>query len=206
MLKFRCQHCGQRIAVPARHLGKLVTCGECGAATHPVAQGLVESSKVRTEPQVAPTAEVPATGGGAACDNCGRPVGRLQSRHPWNGHQVCGPCLAALQTDSSHATGALATVIAPVRRTESAQQPAERGVNLKERTVRALVVFVVAVVALYGALSLLRDIAGLIAVVSVAILALLALFAVFRGAVTARQKAAAATEPHPKVISARTAA
>ena len=93
-----------------------------------------------------------------------------------------------------------------MRRTESAQPPDERGVTLKERTVRALVVFVVAVVALYGALSLLRDIAGLIAVVSVAILALLALFAVFRGAVTARQKAAAATEPHPKVISARTAA
>jgi hypothetical protein len=93
-----------------------------------------------------------------------------------------------------------------VRRAEPGKQPPGRAVNLKERTVRALVVFVVAVVALYGALSLLRDIAGLIAVVSVAILALLALYAVFRGAVTGRQKAAAASEPHPKVISARTAA
>lgn len=206
MLKFRCQHCGQRIAVPARHLGKLVTCGECGAATHPVAQGLVEKAKAAPTLQVAPTADVPATGREAACDNCGRPVGRLQARHPWNGHQVCGPCLAALQSDSSHTTGALATVMAPVLPPEPGSQPAERLVNLKERTIRALVVFVVAVVALYGALSLLRDIAGLIAVVSVAILALLALYAVFRGAVTARHKAAAASEPHPKVISARTAA
>jgi len=206
MMKFRCQHCGQRIAVPPRHLGKLVTCGECGAATHPVAQGLVEKTKAAPQPALAPTAEVPATQGGAACDNCGRPVGRLQARHPWNGHQVCGPCLAALQTDSSHTSGALATVTAPVRRGEPGEPSPERAVNLKERTVRALVVFVVAVVALYGALSLLRDIAGLIAVVSVAILALLALYAVFRGAVTSRQKAAAASEPHPKVISARTAA
>jgi Kef-type K+ transport system membrane component KefB len=45
--------------------------------------------------------------------------------------------------------------------------------ELRERVLRALVVFLVASVALYGALTLLRDIAGLVAVAAVAVLALL---------------------------------
>ncbi len=35
MTKFRCQQCGHRIAMPPRHIGKLVRCPECGGSTHP---------------------------------------------------------------------------------------------------------------------------------------------------------------------------
>lgn len=205
MLKFRCQHCGQRIAVPPRHLGKLVTCGECGATTHPVAQGLVEKTKAATESTaLAPQAStVPAS---SDCANCGRMMGRLQATHAWRGHTVCGACIETLRTESETVSRAADGALSPVRRVGAESTAgADTVVDLKERAVRALVVFVVAVVALYGALSLLRDLAGLIAVVSVAILALLALYAVFRGAAAARQKAAASAGPHPKVISARTA-
>ena len=188
MLKFRCQHCGQRIAVPARHLGKLVTCAECGRATHPLAQE-IERAREAAEPTprrgaTAAVAEPPPAPAAAssACANCGAAVGRLQASHLWEGQRVCGPCHRALSSESSleqRTDPVLATRVRSGARSDAPlEAPATPGV--REQLVRGLVVFVVGVVALYGALTLLRDLAGLIAVAAVAVLALLALYGVFR--------------------------
>jgi hypothetical protein len=177
MLKFRCQHCGQRIAVPARHLGKLVTCAECGAATHPLAEQIVQA-----KPQTPAPAPSPSAGG---CANCGKTVGRLQASHEWEGERVCGSCYHVLSAESSltsHRPTAVAATRVRATQPDSAPPPAASlgPVGLREQVVRGLVVFVVGVVALYGALTLLRDLAGLLAITAVAVLALLALYAVFR--------------------------
>lgn len=181
MLKFRCQHCGQRIAVPARHLGKLVTCAECGRVTHPLAEQLVKAKQ--------PAASAPATAAPSAassCANCAKPFGKLQATSTWEAQRVCMPCYHALSADSSLA-GATRTVPALVTRVAPpVVTPAT--LPVRERLTRTLVVFVVAVVALYGALTLLRDIAGLVATVAVAILALIALYAVFRSKLVGRPK------------------
>ena len=210
MLKFRCQHCGQRIAVPARHLGRLVTCAECGAATHPLAEQI--SAAGAPSPARAPSATTPFD-----CDNCGSPIGRLQSSHPWNGHRVCGACFARLSGESAApallsrpAPDAPLARPAPAVVTRSAPEPAAAyapsaplpkplTMELRERVLRALIVFVVASVALYGALSLLRDIAGLIAVAAVALIALLALYALFRGALAARHRRPALAPTRPRL-------
>ena len=197
MLKFRCQHCGQRIAVPPKHLGKLVTCAECGAQTHPLAKEFVDArpaakqstAPVKTRPEApaprgrAPTAAADTSVGG--CANCGRPVGRLQASHEWEGERVCGGCYHVLSAESSLGAAKAAPVVATRVRAlapepASVAPPAPAPVGLREQVVRGLVVFVVGVVALYGALTLLRDLAGLIAVTAVAVLSLLALYGVFR--------------------------
>jgi hypothetical protein len=180
MLKFRCQHCGQRIAVPKRHLGKLVTCAECGQATHPLAEQIVKA-KSNSGPAPAPG---PAE---TVCGNCARPIGRLQASHEWQSQRVCGPCYRVLSSESDRPMRALATVVARVPPQDSPYLPPPH-LTLRERLVRAAMVFFVAVVALYGALTLLRDIAGLIAVAAVAVLALLALYALFRARLASRAK------------------
>jgi predicted RNA-binding Zn-ribbon protein involved in translation (DUF1610 family) len=193
MLKFRCQQCGQRIAVPSRHLGKLVTCSECGAQTHPLAEQIVGSSARPAAPSKE-TAAVAARAG--ACDNCGSVIGRLQSTHDWQGHTVCGACFPRLLGDSKGAVGApAASALVTRARAEPVVELHGRvnpekplALELRERVLRALTVFVVASVALYGALTLLRDIAGLVAVAAVAVVALLALYALFRGTLAARRR------------------
>ena len=47
MLKFTCEQCGHRIATPSRRLSQLVTCPECGHATHPLANQILSQ---RTAP------------------------------------------------------------------------------------------------------------------------------------------------------------
>jgi predicted RNA-binding Zn-ribbon protein involved in translation (DUF1610 family) len=195
MLKFRCQQCGQRIAVPSRHLGKLVTCSECGAQTHPLAEQIVGSSSSRVSGP-----GTPAVGGlgsaspQAACDNCGIAIGRLQTTHAWNGHTVCGACFPRLVGDSGVRGASPAALVvtrarleAPAAAKSSAVGTKPLSLELRERVLRGLTVFVVASVALYGALTLLRDIAGLVAVAAVAVLTLLALYALFRGTLAARR-------------------
>ena len=180
MLKFRCQHCGQRIAVPARHLGKLVTCAECGQVTHPLAEQLVKA-KQATVP--APTTTPPPAS--SQCANCGKALGNLQACATWAAQRVCMPCYHVLSSESSVAARpSPATVSRVVPAAESAPP-----LSIRERVTRALVVFVVAAVALYGAMTLLRDIAGLVATAAVAVLALLALYAVFRSRLGGRPKA-----------------
>ena len=184
MLKFRCQHCGQRIAVPARHLGKLVTCAECGKPTHPLAEQIVKTGRTM-QPAAPTTVASVAPEASSACANCARPVGKLQASHLWEGQRVCGACYHVLSAESSLGAARPSTVVAArVRPPAHAEVEPIRmrpaAVGLREQLVRGVVVFIVAVVALYGALTLLRDLAGLIAVTSVAVLALLALYAVFR--------------------------
>jgi predicted RNA-binding Zn-ribbon protein involved in translation (DUF1610 family) len=210
MLKFECQHCGRRIAVPSGKLGKLVTCSECGMQTHPLAEQIVAAgagraaasatAEVATPARVTPQA---ATAPGH-CDNCGALIGRLETTHAWNDHSICGGCYGRLSGVSGIAgVGPVsvarrpAVVVDPVGAGAAAASSYAAGpdskpimLDLRERVLRALIVFVVASVALYGALSLLRDIAGLIAVAAVAVIALLALYAVFRGTLAARRGAA----------------
>ena len=205
MLKFRCQHCGQRIAVPARHLGKLVTCAECGAQTHPLAEQIVVQSHkpepAKPKPKRGPAAEATA----AACANCTQPLGRLQATHEWEAQKVCAPCYFRLSAESTLPGAGRPPTAKPVVATRVQPQPPARvpepllpsaggsyspalPLTLRERLTRGVMVFVVGVVAVYGALTLLRDIAGLIAVAAVAILALLALYGLFRSKVSARLK------------------
>jgi predicted RNA-binding Zn-ribbon protein involved in translation (DUF1610 family) len=190
MLKFRCQHCGQRIAVPARHLGKLVLCSECGEQTHPLAAQLVKKAAPAAAGRAARGSQPVPAGG---CANCGGIIGRLQSSHEWESQRVCGACYHVLSGESSRLRVAPAMqhpAPALVTRVASSVAP-ELGTALltaRERVARAVVVFVVGAVALYGALTLLRDIAGLIAVAAVAVLALLALYAIFRARVGPRFK------------------
>src|SRR4051812_37887578 len=101
MRKFSCTHCGQRLAVPPRHLGRLVTCPECGRETHPLAEqilslsGAGRASATPTTPNAANPAapapgaapvaadpSVPATT--ATCANCGQTIGRLQKLNLWD--------------------------------------------------------------------------------------------------------------------------
>lgn len=183
MLKFRCQHCGQRIAVPARHLGKLVTCAECGHRTHPLAEQIVKEKQ----------RAAPATDAARPCANCGRAIGKLQSSYPWDGQSVCGPCYSLLAAERSPAGPMSSSRPAVAVVTRAAPMPAPPTpvapvLNLRERVLRGLTVFVVATVALYGALTLLRDIAALVAVAAVAVLALLALYGIFRARVAARRR------------------
>jgi predicted RNA-binding Zn-ribbon protein involved in translation (DUF1610 family) len=211
MLKFRCQHCGQRVAVPSRNLGKLVTCSECGMQTHPLAEQIVAAAP-STAPRKADSATV---GTPRQCDNCGAGIGRLESPYEWNDHVVCSECYQRL----SGASGGIAVAVSPVAsrvaplastvitRIAPGAEPASSYaasvgpkvglLELRERVLRALIIFVVASVALYGALSLLRDIAGLVAVAAVAVLALLSLYAVFRGSIATRRRAATSTELAP---------
>ena len=196
MLKFRCQHCGQRIAVPARHLGKLVTCAECGKQTHPLAREIVEAraaAPASPSPVAAAVAEAPRAPTATSCANCGIAVGKLQASHQWEGERVCGACYHVLSAESSLGGVRAAPVVAT--RVNGARRLAEASVapplatvapGLREQVVRGLMVFVVGVVALYGAMTLLRDLAGLIAVTAVTVLAVLALYAVFRSRWTGR--------------------
>ena len=207
MLKFQCQHCGRRIAVPSGKLGKLVTCSECGMQTHPLAEQIVAAgaaraaatatAEVATPSRVTTQVATPP----AHCDNCGTLIGRLETVHAWNDHSICGGCYTRLSGASGPAAVAVARRPAVLIDPGVPGAPAACGyapgpdpkpimLDLRERILRALIVFVVASVALYGALSLLRDIAGLIAVAAVAVIALLALYAVFRGTLAARRGAA----------------
>src|SRR5688572_6616801 len=160
MLKFRCQPCQQRIAVPARHLGKLVTCAECGRATHPLAREIVETrpaAAAATPPTTAPPAsQAPIAAGGPPCANCGTAVGKLQAAHQWEGERVCGACYHVLSAESSlggRAAPVVATRVKGAVRSDETPAPLPPvGPGLREQVVRGLLVFVVGVVALYGAL------------------------------------------------------
>ena len=102
MLKFRCQHCGQRIAIPARHLGKLVTCAECGRVTHPLAEQIVKAAPAPAPAPAAPAAPDPlAFHVNANCGNCGRTIGALLAEHRGREQKVCAPCYQLLSAESS---------------------------------------------------------------------------------------------------------
>lgn len=104
MLKFTCEQCGHRIATPPRRLGQLVTCPECGHATHPLAGEILSqratkstSANTRIPPKPSPQA------GERSCANCGQAIGRLQKLQLWENDVVCTTCHRALANESSRA-------------------------------------------------------------------------------------------------------
>jgi predicted RNA-binding Zn-ribbon protein involved in translation (DUF1610 family) len=103
MMKFRCQSCGHRIAVPPRMIGRLVNCPECGGVTHPLAEQLVGGkppAEAETRDTVTAGQGRPATAPAHQvrhCDNCGRLIGRLEESHVWQGNLVCVACHAHLR-------------------------------------------------------------------------------------------------------------
>ena len=198
MLKFCCQHCGQRIAVPARHLGKLVTCAECGGQTHPLAIEIARThAPAAATPNVAPPPPPPpAATAATSCANCGIPIGRLQAAREWESERVCGACYHVLSAESSLRGSRAAPVVATRvpgaghREDNHFAAPPAGASGLREQVVRGMTVFVVGVAALYGALTLLRDMAGLIAGTAVAVITLLAMYGLIRARWSARLKRA----------------
>src|SRR6476646_1240103 len=121
MRKFCCAHCGHRLAVPPRHLDKLVTCPECGKATHPLACEILSATGVPTPASAAAqSAKSAGAPGGAAgpasaeaapahtCANCAEPIGQLQKLNLWQNRVVCAACYRRLSREEPEA--AVATV------------------------------------------------------------------------------------------------
>ncbi|HEX4796030.1 MAG TPA: hypothetical protein VH370_19740 [Humisphaera sp.] len=84
MLKFSCSHCGGRLALQERHLGRLVHCPDCGGVTHPMAGEILARQKPAAKNE---------------CDNCGQSLGKLQKARRWGASMVCGNCYRALAED-----------------------------------------------------------------------------------------------------------
>src|SRR5262245_1104735 len=94
MRKFSCVHCGHRLAVQPRHLGRLVTCPECGRATHPLADQILGNSATESTSKTASPAKQ------TSCANCGVNLGKLQQQRILDGHIICLACHAALSAES----------------------------------------------------------------------------------------------------------
>jgi predicted RNA-binding Zn-ribbon protein involved in translation (DUF1610 family) len=109
MKKFICGHCGGRIAVPPKHLGRLVTCPDCGKPTHPLAADILAAA--RTDE---PTARSPAAAADRHCENCGKKIGRLEEPRVWQKHVVCAGCHEKLTPPDNAAAASAST--APARR------------------------------------------------------------------------------------------
>ena len=92
MKKFTCGHCGGRIAVTPRNLGKLVLCPECGKATHPLAADILAAAGDGTAKSGPPTPTLSAELFQRSCENCGRQIGRLEPLQVWDNHLVCPDC------------------------------------------------------------------------------------------------------------------
>ncbi|QOV89873.1 hypothetical protein [Humisphaera borealis] len=96
MKKFTCGHCGGRIAVTPRNLGKLVTCPECGKATHPLAADILAAAGEGTPKSGSrpgpPTPALSPELFQRSCENCGRQIGRLEPLQVWDNHLVCPDC------------------------------------------------------------------------------------------------------------------
>jgi len=84
MLKFSCSHCGGRLALQERHLGRLVHCPDCGGVTHTMAGEILARQKPAAKTE---------------CDNCGQALGKLQKPRRWGGSMVCGNCYRALSEE-----------------------------------------------------------------------------------------------------------
>lgn len=118
LTRFRCGHCGDRLVMPTRHLGRLVACHACGRATHPVARGLASAqapTAARVRKPAGKRTKLRAAPGAAAreCANCGVAIGNLQGRGVWQEKAVCLPCHAMLAVEAgpvSRPTGLLRRV------------------------------------------------------------------------------------------------
>jgi len=186
MIRFRCQQCGHRIAVPSRHLRRLAVCPDCGATTHPVARQITKPATAS-----ATAAPQPVT----SCANCGKALGKLQQLHLWNNHIVCTPCYRALSSEAATLRApAAATTVAVTRRADVPDPPPgldPAALHVIARPFRgglfgALVGLCVTGAAMYGALSMLKDVAGLVTGLAFGALGLIALCLVIRGVLSGR--------------------
>lgn len=104
MLKFTCEQCGHRIATPPRRLGQLVTCPECGHATHPLEGEILSQHAAQSAPAQPPVhAKGSSRAAERSCANCGQAIGRLQKLQLWENDVVCTTCHRALANESSRA-------------------------------------------------------------------------------------------------------
>lgn len=92
MKKFTCGHCGGRIAVTPRNLGKLVLCPECGKPTHPLAADILAAADAPKPAGPATPTTLSADLPQRNCENCGRQIGRLEPLQVWDNHLVCPEC------------------------------------------------------------------------------------------------------------------
>ena len=189
MIRFRCGHCGHRISVAKRHLGKLVRCPECGGTTHPLA-GQVAAK------------QAPAPQRSYCCANCGQAIGKLQKLHLWSNRVVCDACHRKLSSEASPPAAPALTKVSAVR-TERADH-ADTDVQMLTRPFRgglfgAMVGLCVAAAAMYGALSLLKDVAGLIAGLAFGGLALCGIYLGVRILLSSRRPTAPSNRPTPSV-------
>ena len=92
MMKFTCGHCGGRIAIAPKLMGKLVVCPDCGRPTHPLAGDILAAAK-SGEPAARSASAPPID---RTCENCGRSIGRLETVELWKNHVVCVNCHAQL--------------------------------------------------------------------------------------------------------------
>src|SRR5436305_144810 len=103
MLKFQCTHCGGRLAGQEKHLSRLAKCPDCGQITHPMAGEIL--------------AQKPQKVAKNRCDNCARPLGRLQRPRTWAEATVCAACyreLAFEQMEQDQLDARQAEYIQPV--------------------------------------------------------------------------------------------
>lgn len=91
MKKFTCGHCGGRIAVTPKNLGKLVLCPDCGKPTHPLAGDILAAAEIPKSGPPTPTT-LSAELLQRSCENCGRAIGRLEPLQVWDNHLVCPEC------------------------------------------------------------------------------------------------------------------
>ena len=184
MIKFRCGHCGDRIAVAPVHLGKLARCPQCAGMTHPLDEHLT-----RDRAGALPAAH--------CCGNCGKTIGKLQKLHLWENRIVCGACQKMLAAEAAPApVPVIATVAARAQARNEATSITHNEPELHAfaRPFRgglfgAMVGLCVAGAAMYGALTLLKEVAGLISGLAFGGLALVGIYLGVRIALTSRTSA-----------------
>ncbi|MDB5356489.1 MAG: hypothetical protein JWN24_2942 [Phycisphaerales bacterium] len=216
MVRFRCIHCKERLAVHGRHMGRLARCPECGGVTHPLAEHLLAPARsTRGITQLHST--VPD------CANCGQPLGKLEKPQQWEGHVVCGPCRRTLADqaagithvttlpirggdrlllqDESGRTPRPSTVLVNAREATPARLPTSIAIDLRT-LVGLLVASVLAATTIYLVITIIHSISVVITWATVGIFALLIAYG-FRRAIRTIRRRLGALRPATDALPVR---